>query len=83
MSFTRGTVLCQILKYDRTFQSCALKGTYRTIPGVFTPGITLQRTAGSSVRHLFPYTEFLEVLSPMATIPGVPVQHFCTRPELL
>ena len=29
----------------RIFQGCVLQGTYRTYPGVFTPGITLQRTS--------------------------------------
>ena len=33
-----------------------------TIPGVYTPGITLQRTYESSVGHSYPYAELLDVL---------------------
>ena len=62
-----------------------------------TRGITLQRTSVSSVRHSYPYPELLEILydvdtrtrnlwkfcTPVRTIPGVRVQHFYTRSELL
>ena len=34
---------------------CALQGTYRTIPSVFAPGITLRRNSVSSVGHSYPY----------------------------
>ena len=38
-------------------------GYVQTIPGAFTPGITLlQRTSGSSVGHSYPYPELLDVL---------------------
>ena len=60
-------------------------GYVQTIPWVFTPGITLQRTSVSSVGHSYPYQELLEVLynihtrtrnlwkfcTTRATIPGV------------
>ena len=72
-------------------------GYSQTVPGVFTPGITLQRTFVSSVGQLYPYPELLEDLydihtrtrnfwkfcTPVPTIPGVRVQHFYTRSELL
>ena len=72
-------------------------GYSQTVPGVFTPGITLRRTSVSSVGHSYPYPELLEVLydiytrtrnfwkccTPVRTIPGVRVQHFYTRSELL
>ena len=44
-----------------------LSGTHKTIPGVFTPGITLQRTSVTSVGHSYPYPELLEVLYAVAT----------------
>ena len=62
------------------------------------PGyITLQRTSVSFVGYSYPYPELLEVLydiytrtrnfwkfcTPVRTIPGVRVQHFYTRSELL
>ena len=65
------------------------EGYAQTVRGVLTPGITLQRTSVSSVGHSYPYPELLEVLydihtctrnfwkfcTPVATIPGVRVQH--------
>ena len=64
-------------------------GYVQTIPGVFAPGITLQRTSVCSVGHSYPCPELLEVLydihartrnfckfcTPVATIPGVRVQY--------
>ena len=64
-------------------------GYVQTVPGVFTRGITLQRTSLSSVGHSYAYPELLEVLydihtctrnfwkfcTPVATIHGVRVQH--------
>ena len=64
-------------------------GYVQTIPGVINAGITLQRTSVSSAGHSYPYPELLEVLcdihtrtrnfwnfcTPVATIPGVWVQH--------
>ena len=62
-------------------------GYVQTIPEVFTPGITLQRTSVSSEGHSYPYPKVLEVLydihtctrncrmfyTPVATIPEVRV----------
>ena len=70
-------------------RSCSV-GYAQTMPGVFTPGITLQRTSVSSVGHSYPYPELLKVLydshtrtrnfwkfcTPVPTIPGVRVYHF-------
>ena len=64
-------------------------GYVQTVPGVFAPGITLQRTSVSSVGHSYPYPELVEILygihtctrnfwkfcTPVATIPGVRLQH--------
>ena len=65
-------------------------GYAQTIPGVFTPGITLQGTYARSVGHSYPCPELLEVLydihtrtrnfwkfcTPVSQIPGVRVHHF-------
>ena len=62
-------------------------GYVQIVPGVFSPGNTLQRTSVSSVGHSHPYPELLEVLydihtctrnfwvfcTPVPTIPGVRV----------
>ena len=70
-------------------RSCSV-GYAQTIPEVFTPGITLQRTSVSFVGHPYPYPELLEVLydihtrtrnfwkfcTPVPQIPGVRVYHF-------
>ena len=37
-------------------------GYPQTIPGVDTPGITLQKTSVSSVGHSYPYPDHLQVL---------------------
>ena len=64
-------------------------GYVQIVPGVFTPGTTLQSTSVSYVAHPYPYPEHLEVLydihtctrnfckfcTPAATIPGVRVHH--------
>ena len=44
------------------FQYSVLQGTYCTIPGVFTPGITLQRTSVGSVRNSYPCQKLLQAL---------------------
>ena len=73
---------------DNIARLCSV-GHVQTVPGVFTPGISLQRTSLSSVGHSYPYPELLEVLydihtctrnfwkfcTPVATIPGVRIQH--------
>ena len=65
-------------------------GYTQTIPGVFTPSITLRRTSVSSVGYSYPYPELLEVLydihtrtrnlwkfcTPVPQLPGVQVYHF-------
>ena len=65
-------------------------GYAQTIPGVDTPGISLQKTSVSSVGHSYPYPELLDVLydsythtrnfcefcTPVPQIPGVRVYHF-------
>ena len=72
-------------------------GCVQTVPGVFTPGITLQRTSVSSVGHSYPYPELLEILydihtctrnfwkfcMPAPQYPGYGYSMFCTRSELL
>ena len=73
-------------------------GYVQTIPGVFSPGIALQRNSVSSVGYSYPYPELLDVPCARATIPGVRVhtayfvptrnfREFCTPmlqyPELL
>ena len=42
-------------------KSCSV-GYAQTIPAVFTPGITLQRTSVSYVGHSYPYPGLLEVM---------------------
>ena len=44
-------------------------GYAQTIPGVFSPGIALQRTLVSSVERSYPYPEVLEVLYDIHTYP--------------
>ena len=65
-------------------------GYAQTIPGIYTSGITLQRTSVSSAGHLYPYPELRKVLYDIPTrarnfwkfctsvpqIPGVRVHHF-------
>ena len=78
------------IKFERHFfpRLCSV-GYVETMPGIFTPGITVQRTSVSCVGHSYPYPEVLEVLHdihtrtrnfwkicmPVATIPGVRVQY--------
>ena len=75
--------------FERKLPRLCSVGYAQTVSGVFTPGITLQRTSVSSVGHSYPYPGLLEVMydihtctrnfwkfcTPVATIPGVPVQH--------
>ena len=74
------------------FPRLGFVGYAQTIPGVFTPGITLQRTSVSSVGYSYPYPDLLGVLyvidvhtrtrnfwkfcTPEPQIPGVRVYHF-------
>ena len=53
--------------YPNFLFSFGLKGTHKTVPGVFIPGITLQRTSVTSVRHSYPYPELLELVYAGAT----------------
>ena len=46
------------LKFPRV---CSV-GHSQTVPGVFSPGIPLQRPSVSSAGHSYPYPELLEVL---------------------
>ena len=43
-------------------------GYAQTIPGAFTPGITLQRTSVSAEGHSYPYPELVEVLNDIHTL---------------
>ena len=53
--------------YPNFLFSFCLWGTHKTIPGVITPGISLQRTSVTCVGHSYPYPELLEVLYAGAT----------------
>ena len=86
-----------LVLYEHTIARLCYVGYSQTVSGVYTPGITLQRTPVSSVGHSYPYPELLEVLydiytrtrnfgklsTPVRTIPRVGVQHFYTSSELL
>ena len=64
-------------------------GYVQTVPEIFTPGITLQRTSVSSLGHSYPYPEILNIMygihtctrnfwkfcTPVAKIPGIRVPH--------
>ena len=77
---------CEI---DKLSRPCSV-GYTQTIPGVFTPGITLKITSVSSVGHSYPYPELLEVkydshtrtrnfwkfCTTVPQLPGVRVCHF-------
>ena len=59
-------ICCTKTKYTPAVRSKTSRlrsvGCVQTIPGVFTPGITLQITSVSYVGHSYPYPELLSVL---------------------
>lgn len=49
-----------VLHIGRIFAGLCAVGYSKNVPGVFTPGITVNTTSVRSVRHSYPYEDFLK-----------------------